>query len=159
MRMKRKLFSGQRHQVTAHQKATTTFLPPANKKKQRITKEKRSINLHQHASEHFPSPDYGASEEMVRTPDLRDYKSHAERLPTLRSQSVQIQRLLRLLRLRGTGVHFCFLAQICTSGLLARQASVLCLTLLLRFWCRCWQSTGGDEAGLLVTAITQIQMR
>jgi hypothetical protein len=49
---------------------------------------------------------------MGRTHDLRDRQPHAERLPPLHPQSTPTARLLRLIRLRRPGVHFCLLGQI-----------------------------------------------
>jgi len=49
---------------------------------------------------------------MGRPPYLRNNKPHTERLSTLHAQRVQTSRLVYLVRLRGSGVHFYLLAQI-----------------------------------------------
>jgi len=75
---------------------------------------------------------------MGHPPHLRDHKSHAQRLPTLHPQPVQATLPLPFIRLRGTSVHFCPLAQ---------AVSVAHWGGRVRSFSQCCHNISGTDAG------------
>jgi hypothetical protein len=97
--------------INSTSKRKKTTRPTSRDKNQDSTYQKKETYhppTHQHAPKHPPSSDTSTitSGGMGRSPNLRNHKPHAERLPTLLPQSISTARLLHPVRLRRTGVHF-----------------------------------------------------